>query len=74
MIGIAQPLPGRGITKVLEDYQKQSSVKVNYQYLPSERFVALFTAAQNSNQEIDVIFLNGQDTRRYMSSGALLPL
>ena len=74
MIGIAQPLPGRGITKVLEDYQKQSSVKVNYQYLPSERFVALFTAAQNSNQEIDVIFLNGQDTRRYMSAGALLPL
>ena len=74
MIGIAQPTPGRGITKVLEDYQNRQSVKVNYQFLPSERFVALFTAAQNSNQEIDVIFLNGQDTRRYMSSGALLPL
>jgi raffinose/stachyose/melibiose transport system substrate-binding protein len=74
MIGIAQPVPGRGITKVLEEYQKQHSIKVNYQFLPSERFVALFTAAQNSNQEIDVIFLNGQDTRRYMSSGALLPL
>jgi raffinose/stachyose/melibiose transport system substrate-binding protein len=74
MIGIAQPVPGRGIPKVLEEYRKQHSVKVNYQFLPSERFVALFTAAQNSNQEIDVIFLNGQDTRRYMSSGALLPL
>jgi ABC-type glycerol-3-phosphate transport system substrate-binding protein len=74
MIGIAQPVPGRGIMKVLEEYQKQHSVKVNYQFLPSERFVALFTAAQSSNQEIDVIFLNGQDTRRYMSSGALLPL
>jgi raffinose/stachyose/melibiose transport system substrate-binding protein len=74
MIGIAQPMPDRGMTKVLQDYQKQQSVKVNYQYLPSERFVALFTAAQNSNQEIDVIFLNGQDTRRYMNSGALLPL
>jgi Bacterial extracellular solute-binding protein/Binding-protein-dependent transport system inner membrane component len=54
--------------------QKQHSVKVNYQFLPSERFVALFTAAQNSNLEIDVLFLNGQDTRRYMNSGALLPL
>jgi ABC-type glycerol-3-phosphate transport system substrate-binding protein len=74
MIGIAQPVPGRGITKVLKQYQKQHSVKVNYQFLPSERFVALFTAVQNSNQEIDVIFLNGQDTRGYMSSGALLPL
>jgi raffinose/stachyose/melibiose transport system substrate-binding protein len=74
MIGIAQPVPGRGIPKVLEEYRKQHSIKVNYQFLPSERFVALFTAAQNSNQEIDVIFLNGQDTRRYMSSGALLPL
>ena len=74
MVGIAQPVPGRGITKVLEEYQKQHSVKVNYQFLPSERFVALFTAAQSSNQEIDVIFLTGQDTRRYMSSGAILPL
>ena len=74
MVGISQPLPGRGITKVLEDYQKQTSTKVNYQYLPSERFVALFTAAQNSNQEVDVILLNGQDTRRYMKAGALLPL
>jgi ABC-type glycerol-3-phosphate transport system substrate-binding protein len=74
LIGIAQPLPGRGIVKVLDDYKKQSSVKVNYQFLPSERFVALFTAVQNSNQEIDVIFLNGQDTRRYMSAGALVPL
>ncbi|MBV9391230.1 MAG: extracellular solute-binding protein [Verrucomicrobia bacterium] len=74
MIGIAQPMPGRGMTKVLDDFQKQKSVRVNYQYLPSERFVALFTAAQNANQPIDVIFLNGQDTRRYASSGALVPL
>jgi ABC-type glycerol-3-phosphate transport system substrate-binding protein len=51
-----------GIAKVFEEYQKQHSIKVNYQFLPSEHFVALFTAAQNSNQEIDVIFLNGQDT------------
>ena len=29
MVGIAQPVPGRGITKVLEEYQKQHSVKVN---------------------------------------------
>jgi len=74
MIGIAQPAPGRGISKVLEEYRKQRSIKVNHQFLPSERFVALFTAAQNSNQEIDVLFLNGQDIRRYVSSGALLPL
>jgi raffinose/stachyose/melibiose transport system substrate-binding protein len=74
MIGIAQPMPDRGLTKVLQDFEKQQSVKVDYQFLPSERFVALFTAAQNSNEEIDVIFLNGQDTRRYMNSGALLPL
>jgi len=36
--------------------------------------VALFTAAQKSNQPLDVIMLNGQDIHRYATNGTLLPI
>jgi raffinose/stachyose/melibiose transport system substrate-binding protein len=49
-------------------------VKITYQYFTSEQFVALFTAAPQSGQEIDVLLLNGQDVRRYALAGDLLPL
>lgn len=74
MIGVAQPNPGRGFTKLLDDYKKRAGVETKYQYFPSERFVALFTAAQKANQPLDVLLLNGQDIRRYATNGTLLPL
>ncbi len=74
MIGVAQPNPGRGFTKLLEDYKKRAGVETKYQYFPSERFVALFTAAQKANQPLDVLLLNGQDIRRYATNGTLLPI
>jgi raffinose/stachyose/melibiose transport system substrate-binding protein len=74
MIGVAQPNPGRGFTKLLDDYKKREGVETKYQYFPSERFVALFTAAQKAKQPLDVLLLNGQDIRRYATNGTLLPL
>jgi raffinose/stachyose/melibiose transport system substrate-binding protein len=74
MIGVAQPNPGRGFTKLLDDYKKAEGVETKYQYFPSERFVALFTAAQRAGQPLDVLLLNGQDIRRYATNGTLLPL
>ena len=40
---------------------------------PEEKFVALYTAAQAAGEQIDVLMLNGQDIRRYATSGALIP-
>ena len=75
MIGVYQPQPNRGISKLLRDYERRrENVSIQYQYFPSEQFVALFTAAQQSGQQIDVLLLNGQDIRRYATTGALLPM
>lgn len=41
---------------------------------PSETYVALLTAAQQSGEPIDILFLNGQDLRRYAVDGTALQL
>src|SRR5437868_3974251 len=75
MYGIATVTPGHGLTKLLNEFLKMHpGLKINYQSFRSEQFVALFTAAQQSGQEIDVLMLNGQDVRRYATNGDLLPL
>jgi raffinose/stachyose/melibiose transport system substrate-binding protein len=75
MYGVAKITPGHGTTKLLSDFQKKNpGIKINYQYFTSEQFVALFTAAQQSGNSIDVLLLNGQDVRRYALAGNLLPL
>lgn len=66
--------PGHGFAKLLDDYNARGRDKVDYQFMPPDKFVALFTAAQSSSQEIDVVLLNGQDLRRYATNGTLLPL
>jgi len=50
------------------------NIKIDYLDFPSERFVALFTAAQASGEQIDILGLNGQDLRRYALAKTLLPL
>lgn len=75
MYGVATVTPGHGTTKLLNDFQKQHpGLKINYRSFTSEQFVALFTAAQQSGEEIDVLLLNGQDLRRYAVNGNLLAL
>jgi len=74
MIGVSEPQPGRGVSKLLADYKTKNGVDTKYQYFPSEKFVALFTAAQKANQSLDVIMLNGQDIRRYATNDTLLPI
>lgn len=49
-------------------------VKVEWRFLPSERFVELFTAAEVAGDQIDVMDLNGQDLRRYAVGGKLKDL
>lgn len=49
-------------------------VKIEWRFLPSERFVELFTAAEVAGDQIDVMDLNGQDLRRYAVGGKLKDL
>jgi ABC-type glycerol-3-phosphate transport system substrate-binding protein len=73
--GVDTSAAGRGTFKLLADYEKQNpGVTVQYISFTSAQFVALFTAAQASGAQIDLVDLNGQDLRRYALAGDLLPL
>jgi len=75
VIGVSESTPGRGWTKLISDYEKlRPGVKIDYTFFTSERFVALFTAAQASGEQIDILELNGQDLRRYALAKTLMPL
>lgn len=41
---------------------------------PSDSYVALLTAAQQAGEPIDIMFLNGQDLRRYAVNGTTVQL
>jgi raffinose/stachyose/melibiose transport system substrate-binding protein len=74
--GIAVPSPGHpGVIKLFQDFDKvHPGITIENHGFPSERFVALFTAAQAAGEQIDMLFLNGQDLRRYAVAGDLVPL
>ncbi len=73
--GVDTSAAGHGTFKLLADYQKANpGVTVEYLSFTSAQFVALFTAAQASGEQIDMVDLNGQDLRRYALAGDLLPL
>src|SRR5256885_12009510 len=74
--GIAVPAPSHpGVIKLFQDFDKaHPGVTIENHGFPSQRFVALFTAAQAAGEQIDMLFLNGQDLRRYAVAGDLVPL
>ena len=75
VIGIPLSTPGRGYTKLLTTFQQQHpGLSISYTSIPSERFVALFSAAAASGEQIDALLLNGQDVRRYALAGSIIPL
>ncbi|HEY3110542.1 MAG TPA: ABC transporter substrate-binding protein [Chloroflexota bacterium] len=65
----------QGQGKLNSDFEaSHPGVKVEYSFMPSAKFVELFTAVQNANEQIDVVILNGQDLRRYATGGQLVEL
>jgi raffinose/stachyose/melibiose transport system substrate-binding protein len=73
--GVDTSAAGHGTFKLLSDYEKMNpGVSVQYVSFTSAQFVALFTAAQASGEQIDIVDLNGQDLRRYALASDLLPL
>lgn len=49
-------------------------VKVEWRFLPSERYTELFTASEVAGDQIDIMDLNGQDLRRYAVGNKLVDL
>jgi ABC-type glycerol-3-phosphate transport system substrate-binding protein len=75
VIGIDNSTPNHGTPKLLNDFEKlHPGLSIDYHFFDSSKFVALFTAAQASGEQIDVLDLNGQDLRRYALAGDLIPL
>src|SRR4051794_38773981 len=74
--GTAVPTPGHpGVLKLFQDFGKaHPGITIENHGFPSERFVALFTAAQASGEQVDMLLLNGQDLRRYAVAGDMVPL
>lgn len=65
----------QGQGKLNDDFEaSHPGIKVEYTFMPSAKFVELFTAAQNANEQIDVLILNGQDLRRYATANQLVDL
>jgi raffinose/stachyose/melibiose transport system substrate-binding protein len=60
------------LTKSFEAAHPGISIKTTA--YPSETYVALLTAAQQAGEPIDIMFLNGQDLRRYAVDGTALQL
>lgn len=69
---VSDPKQTAPLIKAIED--AHPGVKVEWRFLPSERFVELFTAAEVAGDQIDLMDLNGQDLRRYAVGGRLKDL
>jgi raffinose/stachyose/melibiose transport system substrate-binding protein len=66
--------PDKALPKLLEAFKTANpGINTKTVLYPEEKFVALYTAAQAAGEQIDVLMLNGQDLRRYATSGALIP-
>ncbi len=65
--------PDKALPKLLDAF-KAANPGINPKtiFYPEEKFVALYTAAQAAGEQIDVLLLNGQDLRRYATSGGLI--
>lgn len=65
----------QGMKEVEEGFvSEHPGVKVEHLQMISQRFVELFTAAQNAGEQIDIMHLNGQDLRRYATGGQMVEL
>lgn len=49
-------------------------ITVDYSNLTSEKYAELFTAMKSAGEQIDVMYLNAQDLRRYATAGDLIDL
>jgi raffinose/stachyose/melibiose transport system substrate-binding protein len=66
--------PDKALPKLLETFKAANpGISTKTILYPEEKFVALYTAAQAAGEQIDVLMLNGQDIRRYATSGAVIP-
>src|SRR2546430_5059394 len=74
--GIAVPTPGHpGVLKLFQDFDKaHPGITIENHGFPSERFVALFTAAQGAGEQSALLYLNGRDLPRHAAARDMVPL
>jgi raffinose/stachyose/melibiose transport system substrate-binding protein len=65
--------PDKALPKALKEFEAVNpGVTTKLVLYPEEKFVAMYTAAQTSGEQADLLNLNGQDLRRYATSNALM--
>jgi len=73
VISVATDQRGEGKLGTMFE-QANPGVQVTHVTFPSEKFVELYTAVKNTKEQVDILELNGQDLRRYATSGDLVDL
>ena len=75
MYSLVRTPPDDALAALIESFQADNpGVAIKTTSYPSETDVALMTAAQKAGEAIDIMFLNGQDLRRYAIDGTRLQL
>jgi raffinose/stachyose/melibiose transport system substrate-binding protein len=75
MYSLVRTPPDQALADLIASFEvAHPGISIKTTSYPSESFVALLTAAQQAGENIDVLFLNGQDLRRYAVDGTLLEL
>lgn len=54
--------------------EKFAGIDIDWAFFPSEKYTELFAAAEVAGDQVDIMHLNGQDLRRYATSGKLQDL
>ena len=58
----------------LKDFEDENGVKITYVKSEAEDYMKTLTVAYNGGQQIDVLWINGQDIRTLGSRGVIVPL
>ncbi len=75
MYSLVRTPPDEALDALIKSFEAaHPGIAIKTTAYPSESYVALLTAAQQAGEPIDVMFLNGQDLRRYAVDGTMLQL
>jgi len=75
MYSLVRTPPDEALDTLIKGFEAaHPGVAIKTTAYPSETYVALLTAAQQGGEPIDIMFLNGQDLRRYAVDGTMLQL
>jgi len=75
MYSLVRTPPDEALAALIQSFEAaHPGITIKTTSYPSETYVALLTAAQQGGEPIDIMFLNGQDLRRYAVDGTAVEL